>query len=126
MRRTKEERAFEAEGRDVFVEKFALLIVVVSLAQRCGFEHRRAGGIAQCEEARHNKADEHGDDKIEHDSGDSRDEKSGPITLDGPHHRADVPRVGHLYRSGDEHAGERGERDLAHPPGRDEHGDEQE
>ena len=31
MRRAKEEWTFEAEGSDVFVEKFALLIAVVSL-----------------------------------------------------------------------------------------------
>ena len=107
----------------MFVEKFALLIAVVSLAERRGFEHRRAGGIAQCEEARHNKADEHGDDKVEHDSGDCSDEKSGPVALGGAHHRADVPRVDHLDRSGDEHAGQRGERDFAYPPGRYQHGD---
>ena len=52
--------------------------------------------------------------------------REAPVAPGGAHHRADVSRVDHLNRSGDEHAGERGERDLAHPPGRDEYGDEQE
>ena len=66
----------------MFVEEFAFLVAVVALVQRGGLEYCGASGIAEREEARHDKADEH--------------------------------------------TGERGERDLAHPPGCDEHGDEQE
>ena len=116
-----EERSVEPVGHDVVVQERQLLVDVVRLVERHLLEVGRACRLAQGEEPGHDQADQDGGDQVEGDGGGRSDEQDGGVAAGRAEQRGQAGDAHHLDRRGDQDPGERGARDLADPPGRDQH-----
>ena len=84
-----------------------------------------AGRLSQREEASDDQAHEHGHDEVGEHRGQCGHDQHRCVAAGGAHQGTEAREADHLHGGGDEHAGQRRDRDHADPPGRHEHDDEQ-